>query len=78
MQSLPIFIIELQTAKRELLKNFESPDESRPQQNATQRRRVVKNSQSLTLNTGSDIRFDRSSLNKHFLRIPILPRPTTI
>jgi hypothetical protein len=58
MQSLPIFIIELQTAKRELLKNFESPDESRPQQNATQRRRVVKNSQSLTLNTGSDIRFD--------------------
>ena len=58
MQSLPIFIVELQTAKRELLKNFESPDESRPQQNATQRRRVVKNSQSLTLNTGSDIRFD--------------------
>jgi hypothetical protein len=58
MQSLPIFIIELQTAKRELLKNFESADESRPQQNATQRRRVVKNNQSLTLNTGSDIRFD--------------------
>jgi hypothetical protein len=58
MQSLPIFIIELQTAKRELLKNFELPDESRPQQNATQRRRVVKNSRSLTLNTGSDIRLD--------------------
>jgi hypothetical protein len=58
MQSLPIFIIELQTAKRELLKNFESPDDSRPQQNATQGPRVVKNGRPLTLNTGSDIRFD--------------------
>jgi len=43
MQSLPIFIFELQTAKRELLKTFELPDDSRPHQNATQRRRVVRN-----------------------------------
>ena len=58
MQSLPIFIFELQTAKRELLKTFELPDDSRPHQNATQRRRVVKNRRSLTLNPGGDIRFD--------------------
>lgn len=50
MQSLPIFIVEFQTAKRELLKNFELPDDSRPHQNETQRRRGVKNGQSLTLN----------------------------
>ncbi len=50
IQSLPIFIVKLQTAKRELLKNFELPDDSRPHQNATQRRRVVKNGRSLTLN----------------------------
>jgi hypothetical protein len=58
MQSLPIFIVELQTAKRELLKNFELPDDSRPHQNATQRRKVVKDGRSLALNPGGDIRFD--------------------
>jgi hypothetical protein len=58
MQSLPIFIVELQTAKRELLKNFELPDDSRPHQNATQRRRVVKNGRSLTPSPGGDIRFN--------------------
>jgi len=58
MQSLPIFIVELQTAKRALLKNFELLDDSRPHQNATQRRRVVKIGRSLTLNPGGDIRFD--------------------
>jgi hypothetical protein len=57
MQSLPIFIIELQAAKRELLKNFELPDDSRPYQNATQRRRVVKMGRSSTLNPGGDVRF---------------------
>jgi hypothetical protein len=58
MQSLPIFIVELQTAKRELLKNFELPDDSESHRNATQGRRVVKNSRSLTLNPGGDVRFD--------------------
>jgi hypothetical protein len=58
MQSLPVFIVELQAAKRELLKNFELPDDSRDHQNATQRRRVVKNGRSLTLSSGGDIRFD--------------------
>jgi hypothetical protein len=36
MQSLPIFIVELQTAKRELLKNFELPDDFGSHRNATQ------------------------------------------
>jgi hypothetical protein len=58
MQSLPIFIVELQTAKRELLKNFELPDDSGSHRNATQGRRVVKNNRSLTLNPGGDIRFN--------------------
>jgi len=40
MQSLPMFIVELQRAKRALLKDFELLDDSRPYQNATQRRRV--------------------------------------
>jgi hypothetical protein len=58
MQSLPIFIVELQTAKRELLKNFELPDDSRPQQNATQGPRVAKNGRPLTVNPRGDTRFD--------------------
>jgi hypothetical protein len=58
MQSLPIFIVELRTAKRELLKNFELPDDSRPHQNATQRRKGVKDGRSFALNPGGDIRFD--------------------
>jgi hypothetical protein len=58
MQSLPIFIVELQTAKRELLKKFELPDDSIPQQNAMQRRGVVKNGRPLTVNPRGDIRFD--------------------
>jgi hypothetical protein len=36
MQSLPIFIVELQTAKRELLKNCELPDDSGSHRTATQ------------------------------------------
>ena len=52
MQSLPIFIVELQAAKRALLKNFELLDDSRPYQNATQRRRVVKMGPSLTVSLG--------------------------
>jgi hypothetical protein len=59
MQSLPIFIVELQAAKRALLENFELLDDSRPHQNATQGRRVVKIGRSLTLNpVGGDTRFD--------------------
>jgi hypothetical protein len=58
MQSLPIFIVELQTAKRELLRNFELPDDSRSQQKATEKRGVVKNGRTLTLSPGGDIRFD--------------------
>jgi hypothetical protein len=58
MQTLPVFIVELQTAKRELLKNFEAPDDSRLRQNATQRRRVVKKGRSLTLKRGGDSRVD--------------------
>jgi hypothetical protein len=57
MQSLPIFIVELQAAKRALLKNFELLDDSRPYQNATQRRRALKIGRSSTLNPGGDIRF---------------------
>jgi hypothetical protein len=57
MQSLPIFIVELQAAKRALLRNFELLDDSRPYQNATQRRRAVKIGRSSTLNPGGDIRF---------------------
>jgi hypothetical protein len=53
MQSLPIFIVELQTAKRELLKNFELSDGSGSHRNATQGHRVVKNSRCLTLNPGA-------------------------
>jgi hypothetical protein len=58
MQSLPMFIVELQRAKRALLKDFELLDDSRPYQNATQRRRVVKMGPSLTVSLEGDIRFD--------------------
>jgi hypothetical protein len=56
MQSLPIFIVELQAAKRELLKKFELPDDFTHHQDTTQRRKVVKDGRSLTLNPGDDIR----------------------
>jgi hypothetical protein len=43
MQPLSIFVIELQTAKRGLLKNFESPDDCRPDPEPTRRLGGVKN-----------------------------------
>jgi hypothetical protein len=57
MQSLSIFIVELQAAKSALRTNFELLDDSKPYENATQRRRVVKIGRSSTLNPGGDIRF---------------------
>jgi hypothetical protein len=58
MQTLSIFIVELQTAKRALLNNFELPDGGRRDQNATQRCRIVKNSRSLALKRAGALRFD--------------------
>jgi hypothetical protein len=58
MQSLSIFVLELQTAKRALLSNFELPDGGRRDQNATQGCRIVKNGRALTPNRAGALRFE--------------------
>jgi hypothetical protein len=56
MQALSIFVIELQTAKRSLLKNFESPDDCRPDPEPNEEARGCEEWRSPALIRGSRVR----------------------
>ena len=58
MQSLPIFIVELQTAKRELLQNCELPDDSGSHRPATQGPQGFEEQPIFNPKLRGDIRFD--------------------
>ena len=58
MQSLPIFVVELEAAKKALLSKFELPDGGRPNQDAAARYKIVNNGRALTLNRAGALRFE--------------------